>query len=1510
MSGKKDAKVTVAAPGDALDTSGIGLDGNSDYDSDRGGTPTPRVPGGPKRLRALYRGRAGAAAPPDIRRNNSDGSVDNVGASHGKSRLSRLVRRRRASQRYVNKLLKKERESAHSFVTEDHKESEEDVTGIDFPKPAPMDKAERIVSGASSIISGDELTEEEKEQLKQTSKGLLLMNQTQSKYASLFSEFPIEIRMCNFTFSVPYTETSNKLKTVYNSSFVYQAVKIFKRLREGNFPEKKEEVKYKIVLDNVSLRLRPGKMYLVLGPPGSGKSSLLKVIAGRIRPSGKNDNVTGDVTFNGKSFEDQTDIHIENAIALIDQLDRHAPRYTVEDTFNFAFRCKRRYGHHADFRFTPDTPENRELAKAADEANLTVDVIIKALGLDHVRGTFVGNEEIRGVSGGQRRRVTIGEMLMNPAPILCGDEISNGLDATSTYDIMNILMHVGKIRKKVQIISLLQPSPETVALFDEVILLGEGKILYAGPISQVEDYFAALGYAAPVHMDVGDFLQIIATPDGAKYYDPSPDMAARRSMPYTLDELASEFQNSHLGKNIMFEIKEAHQQVWGSAHGDVSKFDDAEYLDDRRYKEKYANYVLWSTWLNFRRQITLWRRDKRVLIANAVKNLIMGVSVGGVFFQTDDVVSILGVLFQGMLFVMLSGMVSAPTFVDERLIYYKQSDSNFFGAFSFVIAKALSKLPQTAMDCINFGTILYYMVGLAPQPSYFFTFMGVIFVFNILMTELLFVFSTFAVTKSAVQVSSACLVFFFMLFCGFIIAPNTIPNYYTWIYWYNPLSWAYRSLILNEFTSSKYSQQDGDAILTFLGFVNSQGEPFNREWILWGFIFMLSHIVLSLTISGLLLHYVRVHGEASPSFEAVEKAEQELKLQSEGASDDSTQVNIPFKPITLSFEDISYDVKTSTGDEDLRLLHDISGCFRAGRMCALMGESGAGKTTLMDVIALRKNSGSVKGNVYVNGFPRDAKSFRRCSGYVEQFDIQSPQLTVRETVLFSGRLRLDADKVKSDKQKKKYCDMVLKILELAPLADSLVGSSESGGLSFEQKKRLSIAVELAASPSILFLDEPTTGLDSRSASLVVKILRKVADQGRTICATIHQPSSAVFAMFDDLLLLKSGGYSVYHGPLGSQCKTLVKYFEGHGATPIEAGDNPSNWMLREIPKSEKDFAALYHGSQEYAKLRRQLEAARTNPPKELEIWYKADFAVPSSERQRLMNKRLQTVYWRSPTYNLSRLLVCVVIAFILGSVFITERQLTTLTESQIRAYFSVTFLSFIIVGILCIISVLPVMLAIRDVFYKQRAAGMVDNTALGWALGTAEKWFMILASSLFCLVYLSTSGTFPASVRRAISFWGFFTFNLAIYSYFGQAFMCLVPAMATAQILCSVFIGLNNFFSGLIVRPQYMVGLFAFTYWITPGHYVYEGLIISQYWGDERPVLAVQNSDFWNFLGCDDLEEGEDCYGTVTQYLWVFFGGKFNKDNELQDILVLALFLVIARVSTFFALRAFNYTNT
>ena len=242
---------------------------------------------------------------------------------------------------------------------------------------------------------------------------------------------------------------------------------------------------------------------------------------------------------------------------------------------------------------------------------------------------------------------------------------------------------------------------------------------------------------------------------------------------------------------------------------------------------------------------------------------------------------------------------------------------------------------------------------------------------------------------------------------------------------------------------------------------------------------------------------------------------------------------------------------------------------------------------------------------------------------------------------------------------------------------------------------------------------------------------------------------------DDLLLLKTGGRVVYFGETGKQSKCLIDYFESHGARRIEMGDNPANWMLREMqsPENPKDFADVYVKTEEYKLLKESLKEVRETQIPELEISFPTKFAAPPELRQRLVNKRLQTIYWRSPAYNLSRLLVCCVIAFILGSVFLGNRNPEVLTESDMRAQLSVIFLSFVIVGILSITSVLPVMLSIRDVFYRHRAAGMLDNISLGWALGTAEKWFIVLASFLFVLVQVGVTGIPTGSLGRTIRFW-------------------------------------------------------------------------------------------------------------------------------------------------------------
>ena len=214
-----------------------------------------------------------------------------------------------------------------------------------------------------------------------------------------------------------------------------------------------------------------------------------------------------------------------------------------------------------------------------------------------------------------------------------------------------------------------------------------------------------------------------------------------------------------------------------------------------------------------------------------------------------------------------------------------------------------------------------------------------------------------------------------------------------------PLAWVYRALLLNEYTSAEYNG-DGDQVLEAYGFVH-KGEAFTREWIGYCFAYLVPFVIICIISSALCLHYKRVESKKSSKPDLPESKESK---DEDGNVAKLTQTS-SFIPVTLTFSNLSYEVKSSVGGEQIKLLNSVSGMFSPGRMCALMGESGAGKTTLMDVIALRKQSGHITGEITINGFPQVPQSFRRCSGYVEQFDVQSAELTVRETITFSAQLR-------------------------------------------------------------------------------------------------------------------------------------------------------------------------------------------------------------------------------------------------------------------------------------------------------------------------------------------------------------------------------------------------------------------------------------------------------------------------------------------------------------------------
>ncbi|THG15186.1 hypothetical protein TEA_009959 [Camellia sinensis var. sinensis] len=208
---------------------------------------------------------------------------------------------------------------------------------------------------------------------------------------------------------------------------------------------------------------------------------------------------------------------------------------------------------------------------------------------------------------------------------------------------------------------------------------------------------------------------------------------------------------------------------------------------------------------------------------------------------------------------------------------------------------------------------------------------------------------------------------------------------------------------------------------------------------------------------------------------------------------------LSFEPLSITFNDVRYvvdmpqEMKAQGILEDrLELLKGVSGAFRPGFLTALMGVSGARKTTLTDVLAGRKIGRYIEGRIMISGYAKKQETFARVAGYCEQTDIHSPHVTVYESLQYSAWLRLPLDV--DSASKKMFADEVMELVELTPLKEALVWLPEVNGLSTEQRKRLTIAVELVANLSIIFMDEPTLGLDTRAASIVMRTVRNTVDR--------------------------------------------------------------------------------------------------------------------------------------------------------------------------------------------------------------------------------------------------------------------------------------------------------------------------------------------------------------------------------------------------------------------------------
>ncbi|PPS13301.1 hypothetical protein GOBAR_AA07350 [Gossypium barbadense] len=676
------------------------------------------------------------------------------------------------------------------------------------------------------------------------------------------------------------------------------------------------------------------------------------------------------------------------------------------------------------------------------------------------------------------------------------------------------------------LMGLLQPAPETYELFDDIMLLSEGYMVYQGPRGKVLEFFESLGFKPPPRKGVADFLQeVTSKKDQAQYWaDPS-----KPYMFIPVSEMAIAFKNSRFGKSLESTLSEPYNK--SQSHPSALS------------KTKYAA----SRWelLNscFAREKLLMKGQSFLYIFRTFQVAFVAFFTSTIFLRTklhpvDEINGnlYLSCLFFGVVHMMFSGFSELSLLIFRLPVFYKQSDNLFHPAWIWSVVSWIIRVPYSVIEAVVWSCVLYYTVGFAPSAGRFFRFILVQFVVHQMAIGLFRTIASLARDMVIANIFGSAALLLVFLLGGFVIPKDQIKPWWVWASCLSPLQYAQRAISINEYTATRWKKISATGNNT-VGYnvLHQHGLPSAKYWY-W---------------LGVALSRGKAIVPEDTKEDSVTKDVESKKLTSDSASAQGSSKKgmiLPFEPLAMTFHNVNYFVDMpremkaqGIPETRLQLLSNVSGVFTPGVLTALVGSSGEGKTTLMDVLSGRKTGGYIEGDIKISGYPKVQETFARISGYVEQNDIHSPQVTVEESLWFSSSLRLPKEISKD--QKIEFVEEVMRLVELDTLRNAIVGLPGSSGLSTEQRKRLTIAVELVANPSIIFMDEPTSGLDARAAAIVIRVVRNTVDTGRTVVCTIHQPSIDIFEAFDELLLLKRGGRVIYGGKLGVRSQILINYFQ-------------------------------------------------------------------------------------------------------------------------------------------------------------------------------------------------------------------------------------------------------------------------------------------------------------------------------------------------------------------------------
>ncbi|TYI19249.1 hypothetical protein ES332_A07G152300v1 [Gossypium tomentosum] len=366
---------------------------------------------------------------------------------------------------------------------------------------------------------------------------------------------------------------------------------------------------------------------------------------------------------------------------------------------------------------------------------------------------------------------------------------------------------------------------------------------------------------------------------------------------------------------------------------------------------------------------------------------------------------------------------------------------------------------------------------------------------------------------------------------------------------------------------------------------------------------------------------------------------------------------------------------------------------------------------------------------------------------------------------------------------------VLQLIELEEIKDALVGTCGVSGISREQRKRLTIAVELVSNPSIIFMDEPTTGLDARAVVVVMRVVKNIVSTKRTVVCTIHQPSIDIFEAFNEIILMKRGGQIIYSGELGQNSCNLIEYFEGiPGVSKIKENYNPATWMRNK--KLVNELRVPTQGSEE--------------------LHFTTHFSQNRWEQFKTCLWKQHLSYWRNPTYNLGRLILAMVSSLLYGVLFWNKGQKVDKDQDLFNIMGSV-YVFMISIGASNLLSILPVVII--------------------------EIPYIFLEATLFLIISYPAVNLYESAYKVSWYFYDIFC-TLLNYKYMGMAIASLSSTYQMASICGSFCITVVNLFSGFLIPQPMLPKWWVWFNWIIPTSWTLRGLFTSQYGDINREIIA------------------------------------------------------------------------